>query len=307
MPIDPKSLLAIQSMELRTRMLIDGLQLGLHRSRDHGFSVEFSEYRNYTPGDDLKHLDWKVMARTDRPYLKRFEAETNLRLQIILDQSRSMSFASGDHPLKSDYAATLAATLAVFLMKQGDQVGLTTFDTTLDTYLPPRNHPAHLQRLLNELQSPAEGEGTSLDEPLLRIAQMQRRRGFFLLISDLLAPIEQLEPRLSMLRAQGNEVAIIRVLDPTDIQPDLDDSSQLQDLESGKVMSVHVKKEIDAYQQRYQQHEASVQAICDDKGIDYLTTTTDAPLEAVLRQILINHQKLTTAPSSKGVHSKVSL
>lgn len=307
MSIDPKALLAIESMELRTRIVIDGLQLGLHRSRDHGFSVEFSEYRNYTPGDDLKHLDWKVMARTDRPYLKQFEAETNLRVQILLDQSRSMAYASDDNIAKFDYATTLAATLAIFLMKQGDLVGLTKFDTAIATHLPPMNNPAHFKRIFSELESTAEGDGTSLDEPLQRVAEMQSRRGFFILISDLLAPIDQLESRLAMLRARGNDVAIIRPLDPNEIDPEFEPGAQLQDLESKRSIAVDLGKETKAYKQRFQEHEDRVQKICDDKGIDYITTTTDKSLSEVLRQFLVNHERLTTSSTSKGIGSKARL
>lgn len=306
MAIDPKALMAINSMEIRVRALIDGLQLGRHRSRQHGFSVEFSEYRNYTHGDDLKHLDWRLMARTDRPYLKRFEAETNLRAQLLVDQSRSMSFASEDQVAKSDYAATLTATLAVFLCNQGDAIGVTTFDDALREHLPPRNHPGHLRRALSILEQPAGGDATDFDEPLRRVAEMQFKRGLFILISDLLAPIEKLGERLTMLRARGNDVAIIRVLDPTEIEPTFEQSTQLRDLESGQSIPVDVKTEIKAYQQRFKEHEATVKKICSEKGIDYLSAITTDPLETVLRDFLGNRNKLMSSAPNR-VNSSVRM
>src|SRR5882672_11035438 len=167
--VDPKALMTIRSLELRARVVVEGFWNGLHRSPYHGFSVEFTEYRQYTPGDDTRYLDWRLYARSDRYYLKKFEDETNLRCHLLVDQSRSMTYGSVGYT-KSDYARTLAATLAWFLNHQGDATGLLTFDEVVREYLPARNRPGHLRHLMLALEKPAEGIATDLASPLRRVA-----------------------------------------------------------------------------------------------------------------------------------------
>ena len=169
--IEPKALMGIRSLELRARAVVEGFWSGLHRSPYHGFSVEFTEYRQYTPGDDLRYLDWRVYARSDRYYIKKFEDETNLRCHLVTDQSQSMAYGSGGHT-KAHYAATLAATLAYFLHLQGDAVGLLTFDEAVRDYLPPRHRADHLRQLMLTLEKPAGGRTTDLATPLERMAQL---------------------------------------------------------------------------------------------------------------------------------------
>ncbi len=155
----------IRNLEFRARVVVEGFWSGLHRSPYHGFSVEFTEYRQYSPGDDPRYLDWRVFARSDRYFLKRFEDETNLRCHLVADQSRSMTFGSPGYT-KAEYAATLAATLAYFLHHQGDAVGLLTFDDQVRDYLPARHRLGHLRRLMLALEEPAAGSGTDLVTPL---------------------------------------------------------------------------------------------------------------------------------------------
>lgn len=145
--IDPAALMRVKSLELRARMVMEGFWKGLHRSPYHGFSVEFSEYRPYTRGDDPRFIDWKVMARSDRAFIKKFEDETNLRAHLLVDRSKSMGYGSGEYS-KSDYSVTLAATLGFFLMGQNDAVGLTTFDEKVDQHIPARNRPGQLRRIM---------------------------------------------------------------------------------------------------------------------------------------------------------------
>src|SRR5581483_5937118 len=184
-----KVLMAIRNLEWRARVIVQGFWRGLHRSPYHGFSVEFTEYRQYSPGDDTRYLDWRLYARTDRPYLKRFEDETNLRCHLVVDQSRSMEYASGQYN-KAEYARTLAATLAWFLHHQGDAVGLVTFDDRAREYLPPRQRRGHLRQLMLALEKSGGGRGTSLQAPLQRVADLARHRGLVVLLSDLLASLE---------------------------------------------------------------------------------------------------------------------
>ena len=159
--IDPKALMAIANLELRARLVVEGFWNGLHRSPFHGFSVEFTEYRQYSPGDDPRYLDWRLFARSDRFYIKKFEDETNLRCHLLVDNSRSMAYGSLAYT-KAHYANTLAATLAYFLHQQGDAVGLLSFDEQIREYLPARNRPGHLRHLMLALEKPAAGRGTDL-------------------------------------------------------------------------------------------------------------------------------------------------
>src|SRR5258706_3871889 len=187
--IDPQALMRIRNLEMRARVVVEGFWNGIHRSPYHGFSVEFTEYRQYSPGDDPRYMDWRVFARSDRYFIKKFEDETNLRCHLLADNSRSMAFGSLGYT-KAKYAATLAATVAYFLYLQGDAVGLLTFDVPIREYLPARHRPGHLRSLMLALEKPAAGTATDLNAPLKRIADIVTKRGLLVLITDLLAPIE---------------------------------------------------------------------------------------------------------------------
>lgn len=279
--LDPAALMRIQSLELRAKVVVEGFMTGMHRSPWHGFSVEFSEYRQYTPGDDIRHLDWRVYGRSDKYFIKKYEDETNLRVQLILDASRSMQFGS-----KAAYAATLAATLATFIAGQGDAVGACTFDEDLGDYIPPRNRPGHLRRLMLLLEKTPEGQATAFGLPLQRISEMQQKRGMFILISDLLAPLEELEMRLGFLRARGNEVAVFQVLDPTELSLDFDTASLFEDLETGKKIVVDPASARADYQRHMQEHLAEVDGICQRLGIACHRVLTDEPMSKALHTFL---------------------
>ena len=185
--IDPAALMRIKNLQLRAKAVVEGFLSGLHRSPYHGFSVEFSEYRQYTPGDDPRYLDWRLYARSDRYYLKRFEEETNLRCYLLVDLSRSMGFRSISYD-KAEYAKTVAATIAYFLTLQRDAVGLITFDQSIREYLPARYRSGHLHRLMMCLEHQLAGTETDLGLPLEQVARTARKRGVVVLLSDLLAP-----------------------------------------------------------------------------------------------------------------------
>lgn len=285
--IDPAALMRIRSLELRARVVVEGLWRGLHRSPYHGFSVEFTEYRPYVKGDDPRHIDWKVAARTDRHYIKKYEDETNLRCQLLLDQSRSMAYGSREGLTKADYAATLAATLAMFLMKQGDAVGLTTFGEHLMEHIPPRNRPGHLRRLLVELEKPSELQGTSLHTSLQSLAELLRRRGLIVLISDLLAPTEQLERQLSQLAVQGHDVALFHILDRNELDFQFPEAAQFRGMEGGSQLFVNPAAARASYLQRHNAHLAQVRQICARHRINYRQAVTDLPLDQLLLDWLL--------------------
>ncbi len=283
--INPQALMAIKNLEVRARIVVEGFWNGLHRSPYHGFSVEFTEYRDYTPGDDLRYLDWKLYARTDRYYIKKFEDETNLRCHLIVDNSQSMTFGSGGFS-KASYANTLAATLAYFLNSQGDATGLLTFDEDIRDYLPARHRPGHLRLLMLALEKPAGGHSTDLTAPLKRIVEVIKKRGLLIVISDLFAPVDALERGLSNLRAAGHDVIVFQVMDPAEVSLDFQNASMFRDVESGRTLYIDPSVARAEYKLRLGQHLESVEKSCSKLGIVCMRLTTDRPLELALFDFL---------------------
>jgi uncharacterized protein (DUF58 family) len=279
--VDPAALMRIKNLELRAKVVVEGFFSGMHRSPYHGFSVEFSEYRPYTAGDDPRYLDWKLYARSDRCYIKRFEDETNLRCYVVADLSRSMDFGSLAYT-KREYAATLAATLAFFLARQRDAVGLLTFDEEVAELIGARYRPGHLHRIMAALEKASAGAATDLAAPLEKIAQRVQKRGVIMLISDLLAPLDALERNLGYLRTRGHEVILFRVLDPAEINLGFDHPAMFRDLESGRELYIDPESARQEYLQRFREHAASIETTCGNLGIDLYQLTTDRPLELAL-------------------------
>ena len=303
--LDPAALMRVRSLELRARIVVEGFWSGIHRSPYHGFSSEFSEYRQYARGDDVRHIDWKVFARSDRYYIKKFEDETNLRCQLLVDGSRSMKFGSDSSGSKHQYAATLAATLAYFLSQQGDAVGLTRFDDAVRDYLPPRNRPGHLRRLMLALEAPAEGSATDFGVPLERIAQMHERRGMFVLFSDLLAPLDILSTRLGLLRARGHEVVVFQILDPREIDFKFDTAAQFTDLETGKQHFIDPAAARKDYVAKMAAHMEAASALCQAAGIDYFRVPTDRPFDRALYEFLTTRSRRASGAGRTGTNPNV--
>ncbi len=288
--LDPASLMRLKNLELRAKVVVEGFLTGLHRSPYHGFSVEFSEYRQYTPGDDPRYLDWKLYARSDRYYIKRFEDETNLRCWLLVDLSRSMSFGTLEYD-KAEYAKTVAATVAYFLTGQRDAVGLLTFDETLTDLLPARYRPGHLHRLMLALERSTGGKSTDINAPLERIAQVVAKRGLIVLISDLLTPVETLEKNLGYLRSRGHEVLLIRVLDPSEITFTFPDPAMFRDVESGRQLYIDPDAARENYLKKFQAHLEVIQQTCNNLGVEFSQISTDQPLEMVLFDFLSARMK----------------
>lgn len=297
--------MAIRNLELRARTVVEGFWHGLHRSPYHGFSVEFTEYRPYAPGDDPRYLDWRLLARTDRFFIKKFEDETNLRCLLLADNSRSMTFGSKGYS-KAKYANTLAATLAYFLNQQGDAVGLLTFDESVREYLPARNRPGHLRQLMLALEKPPGGKATDLVGPLKHVAELLRKRGLIVLISDLLAPIEALENSLALLTASGHEVLAFQVLDPAEIDFTFDTASRFEDMESGRDLFLDPSLARANYQRRFEAHAREVRAICERLGCTVQRVVTDQPLELALFDFLkarMVRGKMTIRRTNRSGHA----
>jgi uncharacterized protein (DUF58 family) len=283
--IDPASLMRLRSMELRAKVIVEGFCKGIHRSPYHGFSVEFSEYRQYTPGDDTRSIDWRLYARSDRFYVKRFEDETNLRCHLLIDHSRSMSYGSPGYS-KSQYAGTLAATLAYFLFTQGDAVGLATFDDRIRQYMVPRNRPSYLHRLMVALEASPTGSATALGPPLQRLAQMLTKRGLVVLISDLLTSIDRLEADLGYLCAGGHDVVVFHILDPAELKFDFVSSAMFRDIETGRDMYVDPSAAQTSYRRMLDKHLEKAGSTCQKLGIDYFMFATDRPFDLALLDFL---------------------
>lgn len=275
----------IKSLQLRAKIIVQGFLTGLHRSPHHGFSVEFSEYRQYTPGDDPRYLDWRLFARTDRYYLKRFQEETNLRCHLVVDLSRSMGYGSIGYT-KVEYARTAAATLAYFLAMQRDAVGLATFDERIADYVPARYRPGHLHRLMLCLERAVAGTSTNLASPLEQVVATVRKRGMLVLISDLLAPTDALRTHLGYLRSQGHEVVLLRVLDPAEVEFDFKTAATFVDLESGRDLYIDPSVARETYRKNFSNHAAEIARACSDLGIDSYQLLTSQPLELALFDVL---------------------
>lgn len=283
--VSPQALMAIKNLELRARVVVEGFWNGLHRSPYHGFSVEFTEYRQYTPGDDPRYLDWRLFARSDRYYIKKFEDETNLRCHLLVDGSRSMDYGSVGWT-KAKYAHTLAATLAYFLHQQGDAVGLLTFDEAIRDYLPARHRRGHLRQLMLALEKPAGGRSTDLTAPLKRIVELVRKRGLMVFVSDLLAPIENLEKNLGSLVASGHEVMLFHVFDPAEQKFDFQNASLFRDVETDRDLYIDPAAARKEYLRKMQDHTTAARQMAEHLGVGYHAITTDAPLELALFDFL---------------------
>src|SRR5580704_15983610 len=230
--LKPSVLAAISGLELVAKTVVDGFVVGMHRSPDFGFSQEFAEYAAYTPGDDLRHIDWNVFARTERMYLKRYRGETNSPLTILLDASNSMQF--GSHKVnKMDYARYLAASLFYLaLHSQRDAAGLITFDDEIRNYIRPSTRQGQLHRLLAGLEQAEARARTDFSKPMMYFQELLKRRGIVLVVSDFWEKPEHIVTTIEPLRMNGNEVVLFHVLDPEDINPKLNGPQILVDMET---------------------------------------------------------------------------
>lgn len=300
--IDPLAVMRIKDLVLRAKAVVEGFYNGLHRSPFHGFSVEFSEYRPYSTGDDLRSLDWKLFARTDRYYIKKFEDETNRRCYLILDQSRSMAFGSLEYS-KIDYAQTLVATFAYYLTLQRDSVGLMTFDESVGEFISARQREGHFRQMMVALSRPVTGTGTDLSRPLLQIAALVRRRGLIVLVSDMLAPVDELRTNLAYLRSRGHEVVIIRVVDPGELELKLKSPSMVVDMETQREIYLDPEAANEAYTQQFSNHRDQLQSICDSLGVEVYETRTDQPLDDALFHVVSSQRRRSGGPARAGMLS----
>lgn len=290
--IDPKVLSRLSNMELRARSVVEGFVSGLHRSPYKGFSVEFMSYRPYIPGDDLMHLDWKLYARTDRYYVKEFEDETNTALRLLLDISGSMEYASADLT-KREYASYLAASLAYLAIRQRDAAGITFFDEKIVENIPPRSTWGHLHAVLQHLETIGPGAHTEVGKPLHELAEQHRKRGFVILISDLLDDPAAIVDGLRHFRYRGHEVMVFHVMDPQELDFDFSDLVEFEDMETGEKMLVSSEAAREAYMENLERFKATLRRECGLLNIDYALLPTNQPLDFALFEYLAARAKRT--------------
>ncbi|MCA9038454.1 MAG: DUF58 domain-containing protein [Planctomycetaceae bacterium] len=283
--MDPQVVMAIKSLELRAKIVMDGFRTGQNRSPRHGFSVEFSEYRQYTQGDDPRFLDWKLFARTDRSYIRLFEDETNLRCYVVMDASRSMDFGTPGYT-KFDYGRTIAASIAWMLNRQGDAVGLTLFDEAVRLLVPARYRPGQLRRLLVALEEPTSGKETNPELALETAARRLNKQGLVVLVSDLLADISQIEEGLKLLRGCRHDLIVFQVLDPAELTLDIPNPHLFEDLETGQQVFADPALVRSEFVDKIQEHNRQVRLACESVGASFVQLTTDQPLELALAEFL---------------------
>jgi len=303
--IDMSALMRIKNLQLRAKSVVDGFHNGLHRSPLHGFSVEFSEYRPYSLGDDPRTIDWKLFARSDRYYIKKFEDETNRRCYLVVDKSKSMDFSSLAYG-KCDYARTVAATLAYYLTLQRDAVGLLTFDEDITDVLTARFRTGQLKRILSLLEKPSSGASTDLLRPLSHLADIVRQRSLIIILSDFLVPAESLRVPLSMLKARRHEVVLLRVLDPAEVTLDLEKASMLEDIETGREIYVDPNAARASYLNKFQQHEASLIELAGQLGVGWTSLQTNESVEHALVDFLSRQQRSNVGGPRTRSHSSWS-
>jgi uncharacterized protein (DUF58 family) len=288
--IDPNVLAGISGLDLIAKTVVDGFIAGLHRSPNFGFSQEFAEYRAYAPGDDLRHIDWNVFARTERAYLKRYRGETNTLLTVLLDASNSMKYAS-HHVSKMDYARyTAAALFYLTTQTQRDAAGLIVFDDELRSYIRPSNRQGQLYRLLSGLEQAEPRARTDYSKPLDHFQEFLRKRGVAILISDFYEAPERIIRTLRPLRFRGNEVVLFHILDPKEIRPQLRGPTTLIDLETQESLEVSPEYAREEYTRKIDAHIEALRDGARAAGMDYHLLVTDRPLDDALREYLAIRQ-----------------
>jgi uncharacterized protein (DUF58 family) len=286
--LDPMVLARIQNLELVARTVVDGFIGGLHHSPYLGVSTDFAEHRPYMPGDDIRRVDWRVYGRTDRFYVKQFEADTNANLMVLLDVSRSMDF--GDRVTKIDYARMLAASLLYLSRRQRDRVGLVTFDADLLDYVPAS--AKHLERSLHTLDQRAVGGRGDLTGPLRKVAEIVRRRSILVLVSDCYEDPDTIVRALSALRDHGHDVIVFQVLDTAELEFPFSEASPFEDLETGERIPVVPATMRDQYRALLRTHCDTLARRLGDNRIDYCLAETGKPLDFALLEYLSRREWL---------------
>jgi uncharacterized protein (DUF58 family) len=288
--VDPAFFSRLESIELRARSLVEGSMHGLHRSPYLGLSVEFASHREYTPGDDLRHINWKLYARHDRLYIKEYDADTNLNLYLLLDSSASMSCANSGRS-KLHYAGSLAAALAHLALKQRDAVGLTIFSDAVTAHLPPSARPTQLDEVLATISASQVRAATDNDRALHQAAEFATRRGMVVVLADLFGDADAIARGLDHLRFRNHEVIVFHILDPWERDLSLDGQIRFRDLETDERLTTQAEAIREAYCAAVNQWREQLEVECRRRAIDRIELTTQDPPDRALLEYLVRRAK----------------
>ncbi len=289
--LDPKTLDRIKRMDIRARLVVEGFITGNHRSPYNGFAVEFATHREYSAGDDLRHIDWKVWSKTDRLYIKEYEEETNLKCHIILDCSKSMRYGETSGWSKFDYGATTAASLTYLLQQQQDAVGLVTFSNKIDKMLKASSSSAHLKLMLHELERIEPSDQTDVDDVFQQLSAQIRQRGLVVLISDLFLDVSSLAKALQQFRLRRHEVIVFQIMHGDELTFPFEENTKFRGLEESVELLTEPRALKESYLAAVQQFLKDVRKACAVNGVDHLLVDTSKPLDAVLSSYLSFRQR----------------
>ena len=281
----------LNSISMKAKLVVEGYIIGQHRSPYHGFSVEFSEHRSYEPGDEVKHIDWKLYGKTNRLYVKRYEEETNLRAHLILDTSKSMSYTS-NKVSKLDYGSYLLAALSYLMISQQDAAGVVLFDEKIRSFIPPKSTPSHLNTLLNVLDTPKPGNDTKIESVLHQMAERINKRGLVIIISDLLDEPKNILKGLKHFRHKKQEVILFHILDRNELEFEFENRTKFVDMESGEEITTdpwHIKND---YKNLILDIQKYYSRNCRLNKIDYVPLYTDDSLDKGLSEYFNKRQRL---------------
>lgn len=293
--LDPATVSKLATLDLRARLVVEGFIVGLHRSPYHGFSVEFSEHRQYMPGDEIRHIDWKVYGKSDRFYVKQFEEETNLRGYILLDASGSMAYRSGkggSEISKFEYASYLAAALAYLMLRQQDACGLVIYDERIRHYVPPRGTRSHLNNILSSIENTEPSQKTDAAVAFHELADKINRRGLVIIISDLFDDPEKLLSGLRHFRHRKHDVIVFQVLDPYERNFSYGAEARFRDIETGEMILTNPFQIRQEYVKRLKSFVEDFSRRCRDALIDYHLLDTSVPFDKALFGYLAKRSRL---------------
>jgi len=285
--LDPKTLAKLKGLQLRARHIVEGYVAGLHRSPYHGFSIEFAEHREYAPGDDLRYLDWKVLGRTDKLYLKQYDDETNLICYLVLDISESMQYRGPDSPLsKFEYAQCIAAAMAWLVLQQQDSVGLVSFDNEIRASVSPNSNATHLAQVMRIMESATLRAKTATGPIFHELADRFHKRGVVVILSDFFDDVTTMMAGLKHFRHRRHDVVLFHVLDPAELDFPFRTPTLFKGLEQFPEVLTDPRSLRKAYLREFENYRAEIQKGCRNHGIDYQLMRTDQPLDSALSAYL---------------------
>ena len=284
--LDPKTLDRIKKIDVRARLVVEGFITGQHRSPYNGFAVEFATHREYAPGDDLRHIDWKVWSKTDRLYIKEYEEETNLKCHLLVDCSKSMRYGEKSGWSKFDYAATAAASLGYMMQQQQDLVGLVLFSNKIDKTLKPSSHPSHIKQVFHELETTEPDDVTDVSDPFLWLAGKIQRRGLVVLFSDLFLDPEELGESLNQFRLRRHEVIVFHVMHGDELTFPFEENTLFRGIEIDAQLHTEPRALRRSYMEAVESYLQRVRRVCSTAGIDHVLLDTSKPLDVVLSSYL---------------------